>query len=243
MITRIAQVEETHDVISGLSLVQPSRGHRLSLDALLLAHFASQSTARGPVVDLGTGTGVIPLLLVARYGRSPVTGLEVQRRLFELAQRNVRLNGLEGDISLVLGDLREVRRKMPRDAFALATANPPYYGPFSASPEPSRAMARSEIGCTVDDVAAAAAHLLVPRGRLCLVFPASRLSRLFAALKQSRLEPRRLLLVYPRRHQKASRVLVEAVKGAREGLEVQPPLFVHEPSGRTFTEEVAALIR
>jgi tRNA1(Val) A37 N6-methylase TrmN6 len=220
---------ETLDTICGdIRVLQPARGYRFTLDPVLLAHFASARPLRGKTVDLGTGSGIIALVLARRFGRKEITALELQPRLYGLAARSVALNGLERDVTVVLGDLRHAARTLGLGAFAQVVCNPPYHpraaGPASAQGE--RAIARSELFCSLADVAASAAGLLRQGGELCLCHRAARLAELLEALRMERLEPRRLRLVHPRVDRRATVALVGAVKGAGPRLEVEPPLYL-----------------
>ncbi|WNZ58832.1 methyltransferase [Myxococcus sp. MxC21-1] len=146
---------------------------------LLLAHFAMDEGAaqRGRLMDLGTGCGIIPLVLARKLGRKDITALEVQARLFSLAERNVYLNRCEREVPLVHGDLRRVGVQLAAGSFVHVLRNPPYRtrasGRSSVSTE--KAIARHELACELQDVVRAADHLLVPRGALFMVYPASRL--------------------------------------------------------------------
>jgi tRNA1(Val) A37 N6-methylase TrmN6 len=236
---------ETLDTIcGGIRILQPARGYRFTLDPLLLADFAAARRPRGKTVDLGSGSGVIALVLARRYGRKDVTALELQPRLYGLAARSVALNGLERDVTVVLGDLRHASRTLGPAGFAQVVCNPPYQprgsGPAAAQDE--RAIARSELCCSMGDVAAAAAQLLREGGELCLSYRASRLAELVEALRAQRLEPRRLRLVHPRVDRPASLALVGAVKGARAELEVEPPLYLHLASTAELSPEVRRMI-
>lgn len=236
---------ETLDTICGdIRVLQPARGYRFTLDPLLLARFAAARCPRGKTVDLGTGSGVIALVLARRYGRKDITALELQPRLYELAARSVLINGLERDVTVVLGDLRDAARTLGAGAFAQVVCNPPYQarGAGTASAQDERAIARSELRCSMGDVAAAAAALLREGGELCLSYRANRLAELLEALRSRRLEPRRLRLVHPRVDRPASLSLVAAVKGARAAMEVEPPLYVHLAATPELSPEVRRMI-
>ncbi len=242
---------ETLDAICGgqVQLLQPARGkgYRFSLDSVLLAHFVAQ-TGRGTsggIADLGTGGGIIPLILARKFGWTRLVGIELQPALFELAMRNVRLNGAEDTVSVVLGDLRRVKELLPREAFGQVVANPPYFRARSArlSPDPQRAHARHEISCRIEDIVSAAKYLLRDRGLLHLVFPAGRLDDLMTALRLGRFTPRVLRLVHPRGHAPARLALVAAVKHGRVGeLKVESPLVVHLDDGPGFSPEVRQML-
>jgi tRNA1Val (adenine37-N6)-methyltransferase len=237
-----AQADETLDEVCGVRVLQRAAGYRVNLDPILLAHFACEGGLRGKVIDLGTGSGIIPLLLTRKFGKKGVTGLEVQPRLFHLAERNVALNRLEGRVTLVLGDLRAVEALFARGAFAHVLCNPPYRSEASGhlSPDPERAVARTELSCTLLDMARAAAYLLATQGTLRLVYPAARLGDLFGALAAHGFVPRRLRAVHPRAGANAKRVLLEAVRGGGASLTVEPPLRLHEAD--RFTDEVRQML-
>lgn len=239
---------ETLDAICGgeVQVLQRRLGYRFTLDPLLLAHFAvyEGGALRGRLMDLGTGCGIIPLVLARRLGRKDITALELQPRLFSLAERNVYLNRCEREVTLVRGDLRRVEEQFPAGSFAHVLCNPPYRtrasGRSSLSIE--KAIARHELACELPDVARASAHLLMTRGSLCMVYPASRFSDLVSMLRACRLEPRTVRWVHPRTDRPAKLVLLHAVKGGRADLTVLPPLVVHADDEHAFTDEVSAMI-
>ena len=239
---------ETLDAVCGgeVKVLQRRRGYRFTLDPILLAHFAiyEGGALRGRLMDLGTGCGIIPLILARRLGCESLTGLELQPRLFSLAERNVHLNRCEREVSLVQGDLRCVDRLFPKASFSYVLCNPPYrareQGRISTDLE--KALARHEIACELQDVARSAAYLLRSRGSFCVVYPAARLCELMTVLRTERLEPRTLRLVHPRTERPAKLVLLHAVKGARTGLTVLPPLVIHADDEQAFSAEVSAMV-
>lgn len=239
---------ETLDAICGgaVRVLQRRLGYRFTLDPLLLAHFAVEEggAARGRLMDLGTGCGIIPLVLARRLGRTDITALELQPGLFSLARRNVFLNRCEREVTLVQGDLRRAHEQFPAGSYAQVLCNPPYRaratGRSSLSME--KALARHELTCELTDVSRAAAHLLEPGGRLCLVYPASRFSELVLALKARGLEPRTVRWIHPRADRPAKLVLLHAVKGGRADLMVLPPLVVHADDAHAFTPEVRSMV-
>jgi len=242
--------DETLDSLGDgeVRLLQHRRGYRFSLDAVLLAHFAAQglcAPGRRPVrspsiVDLGTGCGVVALLLARRVPAARVAAVEVQPGLADLARRNCPLNGL--DVRVVESDLRDVGSLPDPGTWHLATCNPPYFprGRVRTGTDPERNAARQEVLCTVADAAAAAARLLRSDGMAAFVYPAERLATLFAALADAGLTPVRMRLVHPRDGAAAMLALVEAAPRSRRPLAVEAPLVVHAGGG--FTPEVAAML-
>jgi tRNA1Val (adenine37-N6)-methyltransferase len=235
---------ETLDGICGgaVRLVQRERGYRFNLDPLLLAHFAAKEPPRGPAIDLGTGSAVIPLVLARKFGWERLTGLELQPSLYALARRNVEINGCQRAVSLALGDLRCTQRMFPREGFAHVLSNPPYRSPARGwtNPDEEKAVARHELHCRLEDVARAARWLLRERGALHVVYPAARLGELMSALRAERLEPRRLRLVHPRPGSPARLALLTAHKGTAPELTVLPPLMLHQ--GECFSPEVQRML-
>ncbi|WP_426731486.1 tRNA1(Val) (adenine(37)-N6)-methyltransferase [Myxococcus faecalis] len=239
---------ETLDAICGgaVRVLQRRLGYRFTLDPLLLVHFAVSvgGAGRGRLMDLGTGCGIIPLVLACRWRGRDILGLELQPGLFSLARRNVLLNHCEREVSLVLGDLRRVDEQFPAGGFAQVLCNPPYRaratGHTSLSTE--KALARHELACELSDVSRAAAHLLEPRGGLCMVYPASRFAELVTVLRVFGLEPRVARWVHPRADRPAKLVLLHAVKGGTPELTVLPPLVVHTEDEHAFTDEVRAMV-
>jgi tRNA1Val (adenine37-N6)-methyltransferase len=237
-------VSATRDVLlrGRLELWQPARGARVTMDPLLLAHFAWDGRARlGQVLDLGTGTGVMALVLARCDARARVTGLELHEPLVELARRSAAEAGLDPRVELVCADLRTAR---PGTGFDLVVANPPYtpVGRGRRPPERTRASAREEGDAALPDVIAAAARALAPKGRLCLVLPAGRLGELVLALGARKLHLRRLRAVHSHQGEPARRVLVEAGRGHDGALSLLPPLVVHAADRRAFSAEATDIL-
>ena len=207
----------------------------ISMDAVLLAHFPQLGRR---VLDLGTGAGVIPLIMAD--GEIHVEGIEINPVLADLAVRNVRLNHLEHSIGITRGDYRDIESLVPRAGYDLVTANPPYrpVGSGRTSRAIGRACARHEITATLDDTVRAAAYALRPRGRFAMVHLPERLGEIMVALHAHGLEARRLRMVQPREGDAPKLLLVEAVAGGAAGaLKVMPPLIVRRADGG-YTEEI-----
>ena len=223
---------------ANLRVIQSPDAFRFGMDAVLLADFA-RTRPRSRVSDLGTGTGILPLLL---YGRNPTItcdAVEIQPDAAERAARSMRLNHLEQVISVHCRDLKEVRTFLPHAAYDHVICNPPYSPEQASLPSPKAALrtARQEGGCTLEDVAAAASWLLKSRARLSLMLPAARLTDAFDTLRQYRLEPKRLRLVHANVERPARLALIEAQLDVHPGLIVEPPLIAKNLDG-TDTKEI-----
>jgi tRNA1Val (adenine37-N6)-methyltransferase len=226
-----------------LTLIQGTAGYRFSLEAFLLADFVA-ATAPSPLLDLGTGCGVVALFLARRFPHSRVLGVELQASLAAVARQNVAHNGLAHQVDIVQADARCAHCLLPAGAFGTVVCNPPYraVGSGRRNPNPEKAIARHELTLTLAQLVQACRHVLVRRGLLVLIYHPSRLAELCARLDTARLCPRRLRFVHATPLAPASLVLVEAVQGGRDALTVLPPLHVYEAGGR-YTAEMQAIFQ
>jgi tRNA1(Val) A37 N6-methylase TrmN6 len=231
--------ERVDDLLTDdLKIIQSDEVFSFSLDAVLLARFCSVP-ARGMIVDLCTGNGVIPLLLTTRSPKVSITGVEIQERLADMASRNVSMNRLESRIHIALGDLKDYHRTAGHGEFDLVTVNPPYLPALSGEHKGNAyiAAARHELHATLADVTAASARLVRSGGKVAMVHRPSRLAEIISELRAAKLEPKRIRFVHPKRDQEANIVLVEAMKDGKPELRLLPPLIVHEADG-SYTQEL-----
>lgn len=226
-----------------LQLFQSRSGYRFSLDALLLADFVTVKR-RVRLVDLGTGSAVIPLILARRHPGLTMLGIECQASLVQRARRNVGENGFADRVEIVHGDVREISQAAEPGSFDMALCNPPYRRASSGrvSPNDEKRVARHEVRGGLSDFVNAAALLLRNKGSAAFIYLADRAVELLAALRTARLEPKRLRFVHSFAGTEAALVLVEAVKLGRAGAKVLPPLIVYR-AGKEYGEEAAAIIR
>jgi tRNA1Val (adenine37-N6)-methyltransferase len=236
--------DETLDALFNgkLQLWQSRRGYRFSLDALLLAHFATVKTG-AQVADLGTGSGVIALVLASLHANVAVIGFEAQPAMVERAQKNVKLNRLEKQIQIRRGDVRFIESLGSPQSVDVVVCNPPYRRRESGrtSPNDEKQIARHEIHGALSDFLNAGAFLLRPKGRIALVYLASRAVDLLASMRAFKIEPKRLRMVHSFCGGAASLVLVEGVKGGRAGARIEPPLMIYR-RGKEYSDEAAAII-
>lgn len=222
--TALAPDETLDEFMQGrLRVIQSRRGYRFSSDAVLLAEFVS-TRAGDLVVDLGTGCGIIPLVLLLNQSARHAVGLEIQPELARQALRNARLNGLEHRMIVIQGDLRHP----PLAPFSadVVVCNPPYRQVTSGrvNPDPQRAIARHELLASLDDILGAARNLLKAGGRLAVIYAAVRLVDLLIRMRGFGLEPKKIRLIHPGPGRDAKLVLVEASAGGRRGVKILSPL-------------------
>ena len=254
-------MEQIDTLKNGYKIIQDTKRFQFGIDAVLLADFASKGLKAGEkVIDLGTGTGIIPLLMNSRVNKAAdcevtepaggvstvpaaaavsFTGLEVQAESADMAARSVALNGLEGQIHIVNGDLRNVAELFGRHSFNVVTCNPPYMIDEHGRGNELDAMtiARHEVLCTLEDVVAAADTLLAPHGRFFMIHRPFRLPEIFESLAKHKLEPKRMRLIHPFSDKEPNMVMIEARKNAKRRLTIEPPLVVRNDDGE-YTEEI-----
>ena len=222
----------------GLRVIQRADAFRFGTDAVLLADFAAPRR-HDRVCDLGTGTGIIPLLLYARENTISADAVEIQPDMADMAARSMAMNGLNEKIRVLPGDLRSIRTLLPHARYDLVTCNPPYgkAGGTLLNPDASKRLARHEESCAIEDVACAAAWLLQNGGRLCCVFPAARMIELSDAMRKYRMAPKRIRMVHSRVEKAAHLCLMEGMLDARPGLIIEPPLVIYDENN-AYTPEL-----
>lgn len=217
---------------NGYRIIQNPDRFCFGMDAVLLAGFAVAKEG-STVLDMGTGTGILPILMEARTKAAHLTGLEIQEESADMARRSVALNGLEDKITIVTGDIKEAGSLFDAASFDVITCNPPYMiGQHGlVNPEDAKAIARHEILCTLEDVIGQAARLLRPGGNFFMVHRPFRLADIIALLRQYRLEPKRMQFVYPFVDKEPNMVLVEANRGGKPRMKVEKPLIIYKEPG------------
>ncbi len=238
----LPQEEETFDdlLLHGMKLLQSRSGYRFSLDSVLLAMWVALDNVN-TAAELGTGNGVIALLLAARKPSLFLEGVEIQETLFNQAQRNIQNNRLTEQIRIIQGDIVQIENLLPKNAYDLVYSNPPFFrsGEGVLNPLPEKAIARHELLVTLPDVLKAAQYLVKPGGKLALILRAERLSEWIGYLNESKFSLSRLRFVHPRPGQPAVLFLAEAVKRSKASLKIESPLWIYQENGK-YSEEILA---
>lgn len=228
----VRQGERVDDLQNGFYVIQNPEKFCFGMDAVLLSGFAKiRKNAR--VLDMGTGTGIIPILLKSRGKGEHLTGLEIQEECADMAARSVAYNGLESAIDIVCGDIKEAAGIFGAASFDVVTSNPPYMiGEHGLrNPYMAKAIARHEVLCTLEDVVSQASRVLKDRGHFFMVHRPFRLAEIFQVLMKYKLEPKRMQLVHPYIDREPNMVLIEACKGGNSRITVERPLIVYEKPG------------
>lgn len=230
---RIDDLQRNH-----YGIIQRKGAFCFGMDAVLLSGFAAVKKGER-VLDLGTGTGIIPILLTAKTEGEHFVGLEIQEESADMARRSVRYNHLEDKVDIVTGDIVEASRLFALASFDVVTSNPPYMNDAHGlkNPADAKAIARHEIRCTLDDVVREGTRVLKPGGRFFMVHRPRRLIEIIQTMKQYGLEPKRMKFVHPYVDREANMVLIEAVRGGGALLKVEPPVIVFNDQGE-YSEEI-----
>ena len=223
---------------NGYRIIQDPRRFCFGMDAVLLAGFSRVKKGEC-ALDLGTGTGIIPILLEARNEGQHYTGLEIQPESADMARRSVLYNDLQDRIDIVTGDIKEASKIFQAASMDVITTNPPYMiGAHGlTNPEDAKAIARHEVLCDLDDILRESARILRPGGRFYMVHRPFRLAEIFSKMVAARIEPKRMRLVYPYVDKEPNMVLIEGLRGGKSRLTVEKPLIVYKEAN-VYTDEI-----
>ncbi len=230
------RLDELHR--NGYWIIQDPEKFCFGMDAVLLSGFAKVKP-KELAVDLGTGTGIIPVLLEAKTKGEHFIGLEIQPESADMARRSVAYNDLEDKIDIVEGDIREASRLLGAGKFDVVTANPPYMTAQHGltNPDEAKRIARHEVLCTLEDVIREGARLLRPGGRFYMVHRPFRLAEIITWMVHYRVEPKRMRLVHPFADREPNMVLIEGLRDGKSRMLVEKPLVVYKSPG-TYTDEI-----
>ncbi len=226
-----------------MKIIQSPSCFAFSLDAVLLAHFAHIPIKGGRILDLCTGNAVIPLLLSKRT-QAEIVGVEIQERIFHMAERSIALNNLTDRLSVIHGDLKEMQPVLGHSNFDVVTCNPPYF----RSPRETEyneneylTIARHEVYCTLEDVVQACKLHVRPGGKVAMVHRPGRLVDIIDLFREYKLEPKRIRFVYPKFGKEANMLLIEGIRDGKPDIKILPPLYIYNEDG-TYTEEARSII-
>ena len=224
---------------NGYKIIQDSEKFKFGIDAILLSHFAfNQIRNNEKVIDLGTGNGIIPLM-IAKSRANSIVGLEIQEENVEIAKKSVELNQLEEKIQIIHGDIKAVEKKFTKHSFDVVVSNPPYmineHG--KQNPTEAKSIARHEVLCNLEDIISAVDYLLKPFGKFFMIHRPFRLPEIFSLLTKYKIEPKRMELVSPFLQKEPNLVLIEARKNANPRLQIEENLIVYEKPG-IYTEKI-----
>ena len=225
----------------GYHIIQDPARFCFGMDAVLLSGFAKAKKGER-VLDLGTGTGIIPILMEAKTDGEHFTALEIQEESADMARRSVSYNHLGEKVNIVTGDIKDASKIFGASSFDVITTNPPYMiGTHGEnSPHEAKAIARHEVLCTLDDILRESARLLKPKGRFYMVHRPFRLAEIMSKMVEYRIEPKRMRLVYPYIDKEPNMVLIEGLRGGKSRMTVEPPLIVYKEPG-VYTDEIYEL--
>ena len=234
----VLEHERLDDLQNGYMLIQNPKQFCFGIAAVLLSCFANVNPQE-QVLDMGTGTGIVPILLKARYPKGKYTGLEIQEESADVARRSVAYNHLEEDIIITTGDIKEAAAIYGGAFFDVVTTNPPYMvGNHGLTGDnQAKMIARHETLCTLEDVISQAAKVLKPRGRFYMVHRPFRLAEIMSVMVKYRIEPKRMRLVHPYVDKEPNMVLIEGMRGGNSRMTVEKPLIVYEKPG-VYTREI-----
>lgn len=230
------RLDELHR--NGYYIIQNPKKFCFGMDAVLLSGFV-RVKQQETVLDLGTGTGIIPILLEAKTQGAHFTGLEIQPESADMARRSVLYNKLEDKINIEIGDIKDASRQFGASSFHVVTTNPPYMtGQHGlTNPNTAKAIARHEILCSLEDVIRESARILKPQGRFYMVHRPFRLAEILVLMHQYDIEPKRMQLVYPFVDKEPNMVLLEGLRGGNPRITVEKPLIVYQAPG-VYTDEI-----
>lgn len=239
MKVEILENERIDDLqVKGLKIIQDKDGFCFGVDAVLLANFAEVKMDE-KVVDLGTGTGIIPILIAGKTHAGKIIGVEIQKKVADMAKRSVLLNDLDGRIEIVNEDLKEASQYLDKGGFDVVTTNPPYKhsGSGIVNPRDLKAISRHEIKCSLEDVISQSSALLKNKGKFFMVHRPERIVDVLCLMRKYKLEPKKIRFVHPYPEKEPNLFLVEGLKYGKPFLKFMNPLYVYDGKGN-FSQEI-----
>lgn len=240
MEVEIREKERIDDLeYKGLKIIQQIEGFCFGIDAVLLSDFAKDIRNNSNVLDLGTGTGILSILLSAKTKLKKITGIEIQEEVANMAKRSIQLNDLEDKIEIIQKDIKSLEEIFERNSFDAIITNPPYkkLETGKTNKKESKYIARHEVTANLEDFIEISTHLLKDKGTFYMVHRPERLAEIIVTLKKYKLEPKKIRFVHSNYEQEPKLLLIKAVKNAKEFITIEKPLFIYNKQGE-YTEEV-----
>jgi tRNA1Val (adenine37-N6)-methyltransferase len=234
--------DETIDDLQykGLVIIQKNQGFKFGIDAVLLANFV-QVKKNDLVLDIGTGTGIIPILLSGKTQACKIVGIEIQQEMAEMARRSVELNGLGGRVEIIHGDIKKGNEYFTHSSFNVVVSNPPYMkkGGGLLNLYDSKAIARHEIACTLEDIIKEGSRVVANKGRLAMVHRPERMVDVVYLMRKYAIEPKLIRFIHPYENTEPNLFLIQGIKGGNPGLKIQKPLYIYENDGELrYSDEI-----
>lgn len=230
---------------AGYKIIQDPTKFCFGIDAVLLAHFISGFKPNFKVLDIGTGTGIIPLLLYAIHGHGTFLGIDIQSDMVEMARRTMELNNLTTNIiDIQCQDIKNFAQNFSPESFNIITCNPPYikYNAGLQNDAVAKTISRHEVACTLEDIIQASYFILKDKGQLFFIHRANRLVDILSLMRKHKIEPKQIRLVYPKINKEPTMVLVRGSKNSGQELRVDPPLIVYNEDN-SYTDEICTLYK
>lgn len=225
--------------LQGLKIIQKEDGFCFGMDSVLLSDFAKEIKPKKKIIDLGTGTGILAILLYAKTQDTKIVGVEIQEEIAQMAQRSISLNNLQERVSIVCENIKNLKESYVQGSFDAVVTNPPYkkQGTGAINENDCKLISRHEITANLEEFISTASYLLKDQGSIYMVHRPERLADIFVTMRKYKLEPKLLKMVYPNQEKEPNLILIKATKNAKEFLKVEKPLYVYNLEG-SYTEEI-----
>ena len=228
--------------LNNLKIIQNNNGFKFGIDSILLSDFAKKIKKDSIVLDIGTGTGIISILLSAKTEANKIIGIEIQREVADMAKRSVILNKLENKIEIINDDINNIEKYFENNYFDVIVTNPPYQKNNTGlkSENEKNLISRHEIKCTLEDIIKKSFKILKDKGEFYMVHRPERLVDIMYLMKKNKIEPKELRFVYPKISDKPNLILINGIKNAKQFLKVEKPLIIYNEEG-IYTKEVLSI--
>ena len=224
---------------NNLKIIQNEKEFCFGMDAVLLSDFAKDIKQNSKIIDFGTGTGILPILLSGKTENTKIYGIEIQEKMAEMATRSVKLNKLENKIKIINEDIKNLKNIFKKNTFDVVITNPPYKinNTGLKNENEGKLISRHEVKCNLEDIIISAKDMLKDKGVFYMVHRPERIVDICELLRKYKIEPKIIRFVYPKKEKEANLVLIKAVKNARKFLKIEKPLIIYEENGN-YTEEI-----